>query len=218
MDLPARQFDQQDLSRQGDRGSLQGQTLVGSFSLLSGGNTAITFGSAAAKSDQTVSLLDIDDFHRVLGGADPRQDQIQVAIRSLNERIANLLAPSVDHENKSAARLTGPVQVIRKIASDWALTEDEFAQLLNYGHSDRARELLDGRISLRGQDREDRVRLIYRIYSALSELFADSARQNDWLRAANPMLGNKSPLETMKSDRIPGMVTVRNLVDRLAGR
>jgi uncharacterized protein (DUF2384 family) len=110
------------------------------------------------------------------------------------------------------------VQVIRKIAEDWSLSGDELATLLAYSSGDRAVDLLTGRISLRETDREDRARLIFRIYRILSRLFTNSRRQSDWLRSPNPMLRDRSPLEVMLNDRIPGMVVVLNLVDRLAGR
>src|SRR6184192_3068561 len=55
-------------------------------------------------------------------------------------------------------RITGPVQVIQKIADEWRLSESELAALLSYPGHDSVRDLLAGRLSLRGADREDRVR------------------------------------------------------------
>jgi hypothetical protein len=116
------------------------------------------------------------------------------------------------------ARRTGPVQVLSKIANDWQLSHAELAGLLAYPNSQSAADLLDGRASLRNPDREDRVRLLYRIYRVLSSFFPDVARQQAWLRATNPNLRNKSPLEFMLERRIPGMISVQNLVERFAGR
>jgi hypothetical protein len=116
------------------------------------------------------------------------------------------------------ARRTGPVQVLRKIANDWQLSLTELAGLLAYSNSQSAAELLDGRRSLRNPDREDRVRLLYRIYRVLSSLFSEVPRQQAWLRASNPSLRNKSPLEFMTEGRIPGMISVQNLVERLVAR
>src|SRR5437016_2263726 len=68
-------------------------------------------------------------------------------------------------------RRTGPVQVLGKIATDWQLSFAELASLLAYPDSQSAADLLDGRTSLRNPDREDRVRLLYRIYRVLTSLF-----------------------------------------------
>jgi hypothetical protein len=115
-------------------------------------------------------------------------------------------------------RRIGPVQVLGKIATDWQLSYAELASLLAYPDSQSAADLLDGRASLRNPDREDRVRLLYRIYRVLSSLFPDVARQQAWLRATNENLRNKSPLEFMMERRIPGMISVQNLVERLVAR
>jgi Protein of unknown function (DUF2384) len=115
-------------------------------------------------------------------------------------------------------RRTGPVQVLGKIATDWQLSYAELASLLAYPDGQSAAELLDGRASLRNPDREDRVRLLYRIYRVLSSLFPDVGRQQAWLRATNENLRNKSPLEFMMERRIPGMISVQNLVERLVAR
>jgi Antitoxin Xre/MbcA/ParS C-terminal toxin-binding domain len=115
-------------------------------------------------------------------------------------------------------RRTGPVQVLSKIAKDWQLSDAELARLLAYPDSQSAADLLDGSISLRDADREDRVRLLYGIYRILFSLFPEPPRQQAWLRGANQNLRDKSPLEFMIERRIPGMVSVKNLVERLAGR
>jgi hypothetical protein len=115
-------------------------------------------------------------------------------------------------------RRTGPVQVLNKIVKDWTLSDAEQARLLAYPDTQSAADLLAGRISLRDADREDRVRLLYGIYRILFSLFPEPLDQQNWLRGANQNLRNKSPLEHMMEHRIPGMVSVKNLVERLAGR
>jgi Protein of unknown function (DUF2384) len=126
---------------------------------------------------------------------------------------------SKDQTETPRGRITGPVQVIKKIAEDWALSTDELATLLNYDTRNASEDLLAGIISLRDPDREDRARLMYAIYRILSTLFVDNpTRQSHWLRCQDPVLRNRTPLEVMLNDRIPGMVVVKNLVDRIAGR
>jgi hypothetical protein len=144
---------------------------------------------------------------------DKRLTPIGEAAKTWGERVAAKILGEL-----IKPRRTGPVQVLSKIANDWRLSNTELAGLLAYSNSQSAAELLDGRISLRNPDREDRVRLLYRIYRVLSSLFPEVPQQQAWLRATNPNLGNKSPLEFMLERRIPGMISVQNLVERLAGR
>jgi uncharacterized protein (DUF2384 family) len=115
-------------------------------------------------------------------------------------------------------RITGPVRVLMRIAREWRLSRDELANLLAYPEIQIVDDLLNGRVSLREDDREDRVRLMYQIYRILVRVFADPAIQSRWLRSPNPLLSGRVPLDVMRIDRIPGMILVRNLVDRLAGR
>jgi hypothetical protein len=136
----------------------------------------------------------------------------RVAYAGASSLIANAIV------ERMKGRRTGPVQILSKIAKDWQLSDAELARLLAYPDSQSAVDLLDGRTSLRDADREDRVRLLFGIYRILFSLFPEPARQQAWLRGANQNLHNKSPLEFMIERRIPGMVSVQNLVERLAGR
>jgi Protein of unknown function (DUF2384) len=136
----------------------------------------------------------------------------RVAYAGASSLVANAIVELV------RGRRTGPVQVLSKIAKDWQLSDAELARLLAYRDLQSAVDLLDGRISLRDADREDRVRLLFRIYRILFSLFPEPACQQAWLRGANQNLHNKSPLEFMMERRIPGIVSVQNLVERLAGR
>lgn len=119
---------------------------------------------------------------------------------------------------QSHGRITGPVRVLKKIVSDWKLSPQEVASLLAYSDPQLADNVLNGIAALRDQDREDRVRLIYAIYRVLSSLFTDLQNQRRWLRAPSSFLNGRAPLDVMISDRIPGMMLVRDMVDRLAGR
>jgi hypothetical protein len=144
------------------------------------------------------------------------QDNRSMAARRMPQTW--LLEANENGRERVKGRRTGPVQVLSKIANDWQLSDAELAALLAYPNAQDAADLLDGRLSLRNPDREDRVRLLYRIYQVLSSLLPDASRQQAWLRGTNPNLRNKSPLEFMMERRIPGMVSVQNLVERLAGR
>jgi len=119
---------------------------------------------------------------------------------------------------QSAGRLTGPVQVLKRIFATWDLSRQEIAAILAYFDPILAENVLAGVTTLRGLDREDRTRLVYQIYRVLSSLFPDQENQRKWLRLPNPLLNGRSPLSVIIQDRIPGMILVRDLVDRLAGR
>jgi uncharacterized protein (DUF2384 family) len=146
---------------------------------------------------------------------------VNFGARNLGVRNYQIPIPSVDQRRShtvKAGRITGPVRVLRKITDDWGLSRHEVARLLAYPEDKIADNLLDGIVTLREQDREDRVLLMYQIYRVLSSLFPEQENQRKWLRAPNQFLNGQNPLDVMLTKRIPGMVLVRNLVDRLAGR
>lgn len=112
-------------------------------------------------------------------------------------------------------RVTGPVRLVQKVASAWALTDEELASLLAYPSPRLAADLLAGNLTFAGnEDRNDRARLIYLIHSTLSDLFVDAGREQQWVRAKNALLDNKAPLDVMTEKRIPGMLFVREIVER----
>lgn len=115
-------------------------------------------------------------------------------------------------------RLTGPVQVLRQIVEQWALSAAEVGQLLAYPNAMAAEDLVSGRATLRGVDRKDRVRLLYQIYRILVSAMGEPEKQQEWLRTPNPDLNNQSPINIMLERRIEGIILVRNLVERLVGR
>jgi hypothetical protein len=117
-------------------------------------------------------------------------------------------------------RTTGPVRLIQVVAGAWAMTNDELASLLAYPSPQLAGDLVAGKLTFAGsEDRQDRARLIYLIHSTLSDLFVDSDQERRWVRTPNPLLNGETPLNVMLTRRIPGMLTVREIVERhLANR
>lgn len=91
--------------------------------------------------------------------------------------------------------------------------------LLAYDHSSQARALLNGGLTLKGADREDRVRLMWSIHDTLADLFVDPADEGRWIRTPLQVLRGQTPLERMIKRRIPGLIEIRDIVDqRLANR
>jgi len=60
---------------------------------------------------------------------------------------------------------------------------------------------------------------MYLIHDTLSDLFIDPQDEQRWIRSPLRVLGNAAPLDYMVKNRIPGMVAVREFVERrLANR
>jgi hypothetical protein len=116
-------------------------------------------------------------------------------------------------------RLTGPVRLIQNVAQAWSLTNEELAGLLTYRDRNFAADLLRGGLLLGGADRQDRARLMCLIHETLADLFVDPADEGRWMRTPLPLLDGSAPLDYMVAHRIPGMVSIRELVEqRLANR
>jgi hypothetical protein len=113
------------------------------------------------------------------------------------------------------SRVTGPVRLIQQIARAWSLTNSELAKLLAYPSETFVPALLEGRMTFATEtDQGDRVRIMYAIHSTLADLFVDASDEGRWLRDKLAILENMSPLGYMLQKRIPGMLAVRDLVER----
>jgi hypothetical protein len=112
-------------------------------------------------------------------------------------------------------RVIGPVPLIQQIARAWSLTNSELARLLAYPSETLVPALLEGRMTFATEtDQGDRVRIMYAIHSTLADLFVDTSDEGRWLRDRLAILENMSPLAYMVQKRIPGMLAVRDLVER----
>ena len=140
-----------------------------------------------------------------------RSSSPQAALEQPSPELTSILIPG---------RITGPVRLIQKVTSAWAMTNDELASLLAYPSPQLAGDLVAGKLTFAGNDdRQDRARLIYLIHSTLSDLFVDPGQERRWIRTPNPLLDDKTPLNVMLTRRIPGILIVRQIVERyLANR
>jgi hypothetical protein len=112
-------------------------------------------------------------------------------------------------------RITGPVRLIQQIARAWSLTNSELANLLAYPSETSVLELVEGRRTFATEtDQGDRVRIMYAIHGTLADLFVDASHEGRWLRDRLAILEDMSPLAYMLRKRIPGMLAVRDLVER----
>jgi hypothetical protein len=112
-------------------------------------------------------------------------------------------------------RVTGPVRLIQQIARAWSLTNSELANLLAHPSETLVPALLEGRMTFATEtDQGDRVRIMYAIHSTLADLFVNASDEGRWLRDRLAILENMSPLAYMLRKRIPGMLAVRDIVER----
>ncbi len=115
-------------------------------------------------------------------------------------------------------RLTGKVQVLKRIVERWGLDRSQIRVLLDYESDDDVRQLFEGLLTLRGRDKGARCRLIFRIDEALMALFRDSDGVAEWLRIRRSSLTGLSPLDQMLRGDISDLMTVRILADQETGR
>lgn len=122
-------------------------------------------------------------------------------------------APQPQPELKG--RITGPVRLIQAISRSWSLSNSELANLLAYSSEMLIPTLLEGRMTfVPHTDRSDRLRIMYSIHAILANLFVNPADEARWVHDQLPLLGNLSPLDYMLRNRIPGILRVREVVER----
>lgn len=117
------------------------------------------------------------------------------------------------------ARLTpAAAAALRRLAEAWHLSREEAAHLIGASEStwDRIR---DGawRQSF-SQDQLTRISAAVGVFKGLHLLFADDMADR-WVRLRNtgPLFANRTPLEAMIEDGIPGLIDIRHHVDALRG-
>jgi Protein of unknown function (DUF2384) len=116
-------------------------------------------------------------------------------------------------------RLTpAALEGLRGLARAWRLTSQEAADLLGVSLStwDRIRGGTWGQAL--SQDQLMRVSALVGVYKGLHLLFVDDMADR-WVRLRNsgPLFGNRTPMEAMHEDGIPGMIDIRRHVDALRG-
>ena len=117
------------------------------------------------------------------------------------------------------ARLTpAALHALLGLARAWKLTSQEAAELI--GVSVSTWERIRGqswRQSL-SQDQFMRTSAMIGIYKGLHLLFADGMADR-WIRLRNagPLFANRTPVEAMREEGIPGMLEIRHAIDALRG-
>lgn len=114
-------------------------------------------------------------------------------------------------------RITGPVQFILGLLRSWNLTPVDMVALLGFEQADQANveAILAGRLSLRGRDVKDRIAVLFRIKSLVSELFRDG--EYAWMGTPRPEFANRSPLEMLREGSMENLLTLRQYVEHISG-
>jgi hypothetical protein len=117
------------------------------------------------------------------------------------------------------ARLTpAALQALRGIAAAWNLTSQDTADLLGVSVSTWERIRAGTWKQSLSQDQFMRVSALVGIFKGLHLLFADSmAVRSIGLRNRGPLFLNRTPVEAMLEDGIPGMLDIRRHIDALRG-
>lgn len=117
-------------------------------------------------------------------------------------------------------RLAGPVQFLKRLMEDWALTEADAALLLGFNETDLelVGPFLEGREALSGRDVRDRIAHLFEIRKTLSMLFRDLDTENGWLREPQELLDQRDPMSLLLGGSMEDLLLVRDYVDAAAGR
>lgn len=104
------------------------------------------------------------------------------------------------------------------IVEKWQLRNEDAMALLGGASHGRYFELKKNRKGLLSQDELTRISLLIGIFKALNILFAQRLA-NQWATRpnSNPMFNNAAPLEFLTRAGVPGMLSVRRLLDARRG-
>ena len=129
-------------------------------------------------------------------------------------------APLEDFAETRQPGLTGPIMFVRILLRTWGLSRTDAIPLLGLEKSDSsyARDLLNGRVTLRGRDIKDRIAYLFRIRKTLSALFRDEEVENEWLREPHNALDGQNPMALLLEGSMENLLLVKEYVEADAGR
>lgn len=112
-----------------------------------------------------------------------------------------------------------PTELIHKIFETWKLEMRDRATLLGLEESDQwlASEFLAGKATIAGRDIKDRIAYLILIKSTLYSLFRNEDVENEWLREAHGLLGNRTPLGLLLEGSMENMLLVKEFCDEAGG-
>ena len=110
------------------------------------------------------------------------------------------------------------IEAVLKIADKWCLKSDDAMRLLGGISNGRYFDLKKRRKGVLTQDELTRVSLLIGIFKALNILFSEKLA-NQWMSRpnSNPMFKNQPPLMFLIQGGMPGMLSIRRLLDSRRG-
>lgn len=119
--------------------------------------------------------------------------------------------------NESAFQAPIAVELAKALKHTWSISDRELALVLGIKPA-TSRSLFDvlGDTDQPG-DRRERLNLLFDVRARLSALFDDLNVERQWLRAGNPVLGDRSPLDLLQTGRLRDLFKVEQLVFFLTG-
>jgi uncharacterized protein (DUF2384 family) len=117
------------------------------------------------------------------------------------------------------SRLSRPaIEAFFAIVEKWDLRNEDAMALLGGTSHGRYYELKKNRKGLLSQDELTRISLLIGIFKALNILF-NQRLANQWTTRpnSNPMFNDAPPLELLVRGGVPGMISVRRLLDARRG-
>jgi len=117
------------------------------------------------------------------------------------------------------ARLSPPaISAFFAIVEKWHLRNEDAMALLGGTSHGRYFELKKNRKGLLSQDELTRISLLIGIFKALNILFSQRLA-NQWTSRpnSNPVFNDAPPLQFLTRGGVPGMITVRRLLDSRRG-
>ena len=117
------------------------------------------------------------------------------------------------------SRLSRPaIEAFFAIVEKWDLRNEDAMALLGGTSHGRYYELKKNRKGLLSQDELTRISLLIGIFKALNILF-NQRLANQWTKRpnSNPMFNEAPPLELLVRGGVPGMISVRRLLDARRG-
>lgn len=110
------------------------------------------------------------------------------------------------------------LEALRGLAQTWRLTAQDTADLLGVSVSTWERMRSGTWRQSLSQDQLMRISALIGIFKGLHLVFADDMADR-WVRLRNsgPLFTNRTPIEAMRDEGIPGMLDIRRHVDALRG-
>ena len=124
------------------------------------------------------------------------------------------------HDPEVRRRLSAPaMRTFLNVCAAWNLSVNQQRGLLGWPAPSTYHKYKAGQTGTLSFDMLSRISLVLGIYKALHILYPQPELADQWvkLRNANPVMGNKTPLELMIEGGIDGLYRVKRLLDARRG-